>query len=208
MADYGKAIALGSIAMGGVFLWSAVNNKPILSTAKDIVSGTKPVPGPDTSGLTLAGLIPAAGTEAGSPSANYLTIARYLTANGYTAAAAAGIVGCIAGESGGDPESVGSGGNGLIGWTPPLAGIVTGNPTADLATQLPLIIEYNNNQGQELIAQLNAITNPVQAAMFYSIKFERPAVPYSDVRPATALSIYNQLTSATPTGTPGTGIRG
>lgn len=51
-------------------------------------------------------------------SANYIVIARYLVAHGYSGAAAAGVVGDIAGESGGNPESVGSGGGGLIGWTP------------------------------------------------------------------------------------------
>ena len=55
------------------------------------------------------------GVASGSASANLLTIAKYMQANGYSRAAAAGIAGCVDGESGGNPESQGSGGNGLIG---------------------------------------------------------------------------------------------
>ena len=46
--------------------------------------------------------------------------------------AAAGIAGNIYQESKGNPESVGSGGGGLIGWTPLPSGFVTGNVQADL----------------------------------------------------------------------------
>ena len=60
--------------------------------------------------------------------ANYAEIVTFLTAHGYTANAAAGIAGNIYQESKGDPESVGSGGGGLIGWTPLPGGLVTGNP--------------------------------------------------------------------------------
>jgi hypothetical protein len=64
--------------------------------------------------------------------ANYAAIVGYLTAHGYTGIAAAGIAGNIYQESMGNPESVGSGGGGLIGWTPLPVGFVTGNPAADL----------------------------------------------------------------------------
>jgi hypothetical protein len=46
MADSGKAIALGSVALGSLLTWSALNNKGVLDTARNIVRGQKPVPGP------------------------------------------------------------------------------------------------------------------------------------------------------------------
>jgi Phage tail lysozyme len=131
---------------------------------------------------------------------NYeLAVGQYLVENGYSKAGAAGVVGCIDGESGGNPESVGSGGGGLIGWTPlsaaaPNPNIVTGNPATDMMTQLEDLLYYNSTEiGQSLVNQLNAITDPAQAADFFSQNFEKPAVLYSDVRPSTAEQIYSEL---------------
>jgi hypothetical protein len=131
---------------------------------------------------------------------NYeLAVGQYLVENGYSKAGAAGVVGCIDGESGGDPESVGSGGGGLIGWTPissaaPNPNIITGNPATDMMTQLEDLLYYNASEiGQSMVDQLNAITDPVQAADFYSQNFEKPAVLDSDVRPSTAEQIYSEL---------------
>jgi len=131
---------------------------------------------------------------------NYeLAVGEYLVENGYSKAGAAGVVGCIDGESGGNPESVGSGGGGLIGWTPisaaaPNPNIITGNPATDMMTQLEDLLYYNSNEiGQSLVSQLNAISDPVQAADFYSQNFEKPAVLDSDVRPSTAEEIYSEL---------------
>jgi LysM repeat protein len=129
---------------------------------------------------------------AGTPQQNYVTIARFLMDHGYTKAAAAGIVGCIAGESAGDPESVGSGGGGLIGWTPLRPGLVTGNPTADLMTQLNAILTYNDGYSQ-YIPLLNSVSSPVDAADIYSMDFERPAVLYSDVRASIAQEVYASI---------------
>jgi cell wall-associated NlpC family hydrolase len=64
------ATALG----GGILLWSGINNKGVLATARDILQGTKPVPGAKQS-FTLGasngsaagtGGVPAAGTAATS----------------------------------------------------------------------------------------------------------------------------------------------
>jgi LysM repeat protein len=131
---------------------------------------------------------------------NYLlAIGQYLVDNGYSKAAAAGVASCIDGESGGNPESEGSGGGGLIGWTPlgsalPNADIVTGNPTQDMMTQLADILYYNSNEiGQSAVTELNAQTDPVAAADFFSQNFERPAVTDSDVVPSVAEQIYSEL---------------
>jgi Phage tail lysozyme len=131
---------------------------------------------------------------------NYLmAVAQYLVENGYSKAAAAGVASCVDGESGGNPESVGSGGGGLIGWTPlgsaaPNSNIITGSPSQDMMTQLSDILYYNSSEiGQSLVNQLNSISDPVQAADFFSQNFEKPAVTNSDVVPSMAEQVFSQL---------------
>jgi len=131
---------------------------------------------------------------------NYLlAVGQYLVEHGYSDAAAAGVASCVDGESSGDPESVGSGGGGLIGWTPissaqPDANIITGDPAQDMVTQLADILYYNADEiGQPLVSQLNGITDPVEAADFYSQNFEKPAVTDSDVVPGVAEQIFSEL---------------
>jgi hypothetical protein len=157
-----------------------------------------PSPSPSSSGSGSANLKSAVQKDIAS--GNYLlAVGQYLVENGYSKAGAAGVVGCIAGESGGNPESVGSGGGGLIGWTPlgsaaPNPNIVTGNPAQDMMSQLADLLYYNASEiGQSLVGQLNAISDPVSAADFYSANFEKPAVTYSDVRPSAADQVYSEL---------------
>lgn len=132
---------------------------------------------------------------------NLLAVAQFLEGNGYSKAAAAGVASCIDGESGGNPESVGDGGGGLIGWTPlssaqPNPNVVTGNVEQDMMTQLADILFYNSNEiGQSAVSQLNAVSDPVAAADFYSQNFERPAVTDSDVVPSVAEQIFSELGS-------------
>ena len=133
-------------------------------------------------------------------SGNYLlAVGQFLVEHGYSRAAAAGVAGCVEGESVANPESVGSGGGGLIGWTPinsaqPNSNIITGNAAQDMMTQLNDILYYNSGEiGQSLVNQLNAISDPVSAADFYSLNFEKPAVTYSDVRPSAAQQIFSEL---------------
>lgn len=129
--------------------------------------------------------------------------------NGYSRAAAAGIAGTIAGESAGNPESVGSGGAGLIGWTPPSSAypnknIVTGNAQADFNAQLQDLLAYANNNSAEAVNRggvnlqtLKSATDPVQAASWWSA-FEGPLVPGSDIRTGVAQQIYSSLNGYQP----------
>jgi nucleoid-associated protein YgaU len=150
---------------------------------------------------------------------NYEKVGLFLVQNGYSAVGAAGVCGCIAGESGGNPEAVQfpsdpeSGGAGLIQWTPAssmeqyggtcaAAGIGNNSMAVDMQNQMKAILAYNNAQGTSNVAELNAETDPVAAADFYSLNFERPAVPLSDVRPSVAQSVYAFLTG-TSTPVPG-----
>jgi hypothetical protein len=130
-----------------------------------------------------------------------VTVARYLVDEaGYSNAGAAGVAGCIMGESGGSPEATqgyAAGGAGMIQWTPESSisqygGTFGGNPQVDFSNQLGAIVRYNAANGD--VAALNANTDPVAAADFYSQHFERPAVIDSDVRPGVAMAVYDALT--------------
>ncbi|HSR83371.1 MAG TPA: phage tail tip lysozyme [Streptosporangiaceae bacterium] len=119
---------------------------------------------------------------------NYATIVNFLVAHGYTKMAAVGIAGNIYQESDGNPESVGSGGGGLIGWTPLPSGFVTGNAGADLQTQLAALLTYNQGWAQ-YVPMLNAATNPTSAAYIYMAYFERPGLPAAANREGAAVAV-------------------
>lgn len=218
MAREVSGTALAALGAGVIVLYSGIKGKSITTALQSVIQGKSPATAPQanaisgTSSADLAALgVTSAGTaipggggggtnpgslQSGPASANYVTIANYLRANGYSRAAAAGIVGCIAGESGGSPEAVGDQGT-SFGFIQEhgsqYSGLVTGNPSRDLQAQLPAIVAYNNAQGSGLIAMLNGISDPVQAADFYSAHFERPQVAGSDVRAGVAQQVYAQI---------------
>jgi LysM repeat protein len=128
------------------------------------------------------------GSASGMVPANYAAIVSFLTSHGYTGNAAAGIAGNIWQESGGNPESVGDGGGGLIGWTPLPGGYVTGNPAADLQTQLAAILTFNHIWAQYIPA-LNAASSPAAAAAIYVTDFERAGIPAVGNREAAAEAV-------------------
>jgi hypothetical protein len=104
---------------------------------------------------------------------NWQTIMKFLVANGFTKFAAAGVVGNIDAESGGNPEILeigGGGGGGLIQWTPYPPGYITGNTQADLMTQLNAILSWGG--GPSLV---NRATSASNAAQIYQDYYERPA---------------------------------
>lgn len=149
-------------------------------------------PGPARSAAASAGhaatACPGSGPLASMLPDNYITIVRFLTAHGYTPDAAAGIAGNIYQESHGNPEATGSGGGGLIGFTPLPAGMVTGSPAADLQTQLAAILRYNARWSGYLPA-LNAAASPAEAADIYMDYFERPGIPAAGNREAAASAV-------------------
>jgi Phage tail lysozyme len=142
---------------------------------------------------TGTGTSPAPATLTCSNSSSYLpanvqAIVSFLVAHGYSDLAAAGIAGNMYQESKGDPESVGMGGGGLIGFTPLPAGYVTGNPAVDLQTQLNAVLTYNQ-QWAQYIPALNAATTPTEAADIYMDDFERPGIPAAANREAAANAV-------------------
>jgi hypothetical protein len=137
-----------------------------------------------TAPAAAAGAVSCSDTSSLLPD-NVTAIVNFLLSNGYSANAAAGIAGNIYQESKGDPESAGMGGGGLIGWTPLQSGFVTGNPAADLQTQLAAILTYNNGWSAYLPA-LNAAATPADAAYIYVTDFERAGIPAASTREASA----------------------
>jgi hypothetical protein len=119
---------------------------------------------------------------------NYETIVNFLVGHGYTSIAAAGVAGNIYQESGGDPESGSAAAGGLIGWTPLPSGYITGNPSADLQTQLAGLLVFNDNLG-EFLPALNAATTPADAAYVYMTDFERPGFPAASNREDSAIAV-------------------
>jgi len=116
---------------------------------------------------------------------NVTAIVTFLLAHGYSDNAAAGIAGNMYQESKGNPESEGMGGGGLIGFTPLPAGYVTGNPAADLQTQLEAVLTYNQQWAGYLPA-LNDAGSPADAASVYVTDFERAGIPAASTREASA----------------------
>jgi hypothetical protein len=207
MAGKVNGFAVAYTAFGGLLIYSGIKGTSLTATFTDLTKG-KLNSTPEASAIAADASAAASAITSGSnvhvpsstASANYLTIAKFLVQNGYTIVGASGIVGCIAGESSGNPEAVGAGSYGLIQEQgSQYASLVTGNASADLDTQLQAILTYNNAQGAGLISMLNAQPNAVAAADFYSQYFERPLVRNSDVVPSVANSVYSQLLSSAVT---------
>jgi hypothetical protein len=119
---------------------------------------------------------------------NVTAIVSFLLANGYSDNAAAGIAGNMYQESKGNPESEGDGGGGLIGWTPLPAGYVTGDPAADLQTQLSAVLTFNE-QWSQYLPELNDAATPADAAAIYVTDFERAGIPAASTREAAAQDV-------------------
>jgi Phage tail lysozyme len=142
----------------------------------------------------------AVGLPGGSATAGVETVARYVMAQGGTKEAGAGVGGVVAGESGGSPEAIqsgGGGGTGLIQWTPgssafPIQPLITGNVGRDMAAQLVDMMAYIASRGG--LGRINAggaSGGPMGAAEVFSA-MEAPAVPGSDIRPSVVAQLYAQ----------------
>lgn len=151
-------------------------------------SGSSSPSNTSNSAVSTGGKVPACSGSGAFLPANYATIVDFLVAHGYSGNAAAGIAGNIFQESKGNPESVGSGGGGLIGWTPLPPGFVTGNLEADLQTQLNQLLVYNQGWHQ-FVPALNAASSPAQAAEIYMLDFERPLLNIATNRVASAEAV-------------------
>lgn len=175
---------------------AAAKHTAIASAAATHAAAAKPASAPATKAPAPAATPAATRASAATLScggggllpANVTAIVSFLLANGYTHNAAAGIAGNIYQESKGNPESVGMGGGGLIGWTPLRAGFVTGNYGADLQTQLKDLLTYNQIWSGYIPA-LNSAASPASAAYIYVTDFERAGIPAASTREQSATDV-------------------
>lgn len=122
---------------------------------------------------------------------NAQAIYSFLVGQGLSPNAAAGVAGNIYQESQGNPESAGTGGRGLIGWTPPGTlpnSAFTGNTQKDLQAQLQQVMVYIKANGS--VADINAhAATPKDAADWFSGHYERPGIPALANREGAANSV-------------------
>lgn len=110
-----------------------------------------------------------------SIAANAEAIFQGLTGGGLSPVAASGVLGNIEAESGGDLNSVGSGGGGLLGYTPISSAPPGGAPGSPLSAQISAALAYIQNSYPGGIAHLNSITDPEQAGESFAQYGERCA---------------------------------
>lgn len=125
--------------------------------------------------------------------ANGASIFKYLEANAHmTPIAAAGAIASIWGESTWNPMAQGTGGRGLIGWTPP-GTISDAAFSGGLSTQLPQVIRFISTSGDwGVISEMNKASSVLEAANLWGKGVERYGI--NDVHSeglALATSIMN-----------------
>jgi hypothetical protein len=155
--------------------------RTVRTTAKTASAKPKPASKPKVTSISCA-------SASGPLPANVSAIVTFLVHHGYSDNAAAGIAGNIYQESKGNPEAVGTGGGGLIGFTPLPGGYETGNVGADLRTQLKAVLSFNQ-QWSSYLPELNAASSPAAAAQVYVDDFERAGIPAASTRKASAEAV-------------------
>jgi Phage tail lysozyme len=188
------AQALAQVQRGGVGASLELERQQVVQQVA--AANTFSVMSPAKISATFQRCVQSAAGGAAMLPLNYATIVNFLIAHGYTSIAAAGIVGNINQESGGNPESGDAAAGGLIGWTPLPSGYITGDPTADLQTQLAALLTFNDDLGAFLPA-LDATTTPADAAYVYMIDFERPSFPAASNRENSAIAVASACGFAT-----------
>jgi hypothetical protein len=133
--------------------------------------------------------------------ANPMVSAGFLEGAGFTREQAAGIIGNLIVESGGEinPEAVGDNGNafGIAQWNGPRMRAFkqwaadSNKPEDSLETQLEyLVLELNSTESRAK-SELQKATTAEEAALIFSKWFERPGVPHNERRVAAANKIFD-----------------
>jgi hypothetical protein len=190
LAELGDLLAKGASAAVSGLLGSLVGDIPGSGVAKTLAQGMakEAVSGITSaiSGAAATGGGPAFGGASGSSVANATEAMKYLATNLFSGnlKAAAGAVASIFGESNWNPESVGTGGFGLIGWTGNTLGLPggykgpTGNASKDFDTQLAGIIGFVKASGDmgviaEMIQGANGGMSIAELAQLWGRGVER-----------------------------------
>jgi hypothetical protein len=185
-----NAAAVAYTAIGGLVAYSGIKGATLTDTARAVLSGnltlktTETIPVINTASSTGTSQ-PSSDAASGDTVQNGTTIYKYLRSAGYKPIQAAGATAAIYGESSWNPEAVGTGGAGLIAWTPPstmtkygatckAAGI--GNKTAqqDFDSQLPAILSYVSQTGaSSAVSMMAGASTVTQSAEIWGQKVEK-----------------------------------
>lgn len=127
-----------------------------------------------------------------------------LVQGGLTPVAASGVLGNIEAESGGDLNSVGDGGGGLLGYTPISSAPPGGAPGSPIGQQITAAIAYIQADYPGGISALNAILDPGTAGSDFAHYGERcAACGYQDgsgqlaIRAQNAVDVYTAFQQGT-----------
>lgn len=182
--------AVAYTAIGGLVAYSGIKGATLTDTARAVLSGnltlrdTETIPVNNASSGSSTGQ-PASDAASGDTKQNGTTIYKYLRSAGYTPIQAAGAIAAIYGESSWNPEAVGTGGAGLIAWTPPstmtrygatckAAGIGNRTVQQDFDSQLPAILSFVSANGDSgAVAMMAGASSVSQAAQIWGQKVER-----------------------------------
>jgi tail lysozyme len=201
-----NGISIAYLIGGGIVFYSGIKGSTLSDTVKGVLTGdlasiknTEPIQIKNSS--SSSGSSGAGGpgpAVSGSVTQNGTTIYKYLRSNGYNPMQAAGAIASIYGESTYNPESQGTGGRGLIGWTPASTlpdSAFTGNASHDMGAQLPLILKFVADNGdQGAVNMMAGATSVSQAAQIWGKRVERYGI--NDVHTAgvdLAVQIANQV---------------
>lgn len=178
-----KGISVLYCVSGGLILYSGIKGATIADTVKSVLSGnvnvseTENIAVNNGGGTSPGSTDPLGPKTSGDTLQNGTTIYNYFRSNGYNPMQAAGAIASIYGESTWNPEAAGTGGRGLIGWTPPTTlpdSAFSGNAAADMSAQLPLILKFVSDNGDQGAVQMMAgATSVNQAAEIWGQKVER-----------------------------------
>lgn len=179
-----KGYAIALIFTGSIFAYAGIKGLSITSALTAIIQGKSPSTATafgqfnviaaatgaaaGTAGASGTGSGPAAtpisGVTTGNELANGTIIYKFLRSHGYNPMQAAGAVASMWGEGSFDPESVGTGGGGIYGATPLPPGMVTGNPSKDMATQLNSLMSFVARNGDQGAVNSMANAGSISAA--------------------------------------------
>lgn len=143
-------------------------------TAKSVESNLSSALTAAEQAATAANLSGPLGPKGAGSIANGEAIFKYLMSYAHmTPTAAAGAIASIWGESGWNPFAQGTGGRGLIGWTPP-GTISDGAFSGGLSTQLPQVLRFISTSGDwGVISEMNKASSVFQAANEWGKGVER-----------------------------------
>ena len=215
---------------GGLILYSGIKGATIAHTVQAALSGNlslpssgstnqdEPIKATNSSSGSDSGSSPSSSptgssgpVSTGSQLQNGTTIYKFLrTTGGYSPIQAAGAIAAMWGESGWDPESVGTGGCGLMGWSPvssislyggtcKAAGVGNNTADVDMQNQLGAILKFVSVNGdQSAVDSMKSATTVEESANIWGPKVERFGInDVHDQGVATAAQIAKTVDNVT-----------